>query len=131
MSDSPENNEYELDPSDLEEVYCIKHYYDIGDQQIYVKRVTGDIDATRAALYCQFMCEHWYGHDKMLTNLGVGSLLIQFYGFQHYCRTRAALVDMHTSRQTYCQQDAYNNLIQDSTLLRDGLRESMSPHVTG
>ena len=122
--------QYKLDTSDSTDVYCIKHFYDIGDQRIYVKRASGDTDAKRAALYCQFMCEEWFGPEKMLSNLGVASLLIAFYGYQHYCVASATTIDMHQDRTTFCG-DNYTQLIGDVTLHRDRLCEFMKPHVIG
>jgi hypothetical protein len=110
MNDAPEQNDYDLDPSDSIGVYCIEHFYDMGDQRIYIKRVSGDIDAKRAAIYCQFMCEEWFGHDKILTNLGVASLLVTFYGYQQYLASP-------------CE------MINDRTLYREKLYEFMQAHV--
>jgi uncharacterized cysteine cluster protein YcgN (CxxCxxCC family) len=120
--------QYELDMSDSIGIYCIEHFYDMGDQRIYIKRVSGDIDAKRAAIYCQFKCEEWFGSEKMLTNLGVASLLITFYGYQHYRMAPGTKIDMHADRVFFCG-DNYKELIGDQTLYREKLREYMESHV--
>jgi hypothetical protein len=130
MNDALEHNDYDLDPSDSIGVYCIEHFYDMADQRIYIKRVTGDIDAKRAAIYCQFMCEEWFGPEKTLTNLGVASLLITFYGYQHYMAVPGTTIDMYADRAEYCGEK-YQQIIDDASLHRKRLYEFMVPHVIG
>src|SRR5690606_41186437 len=54
-----------------------------------------------SALYCEFKCEEWFGADKMLTNLGIGSLLVTFYGFQHHSAGPYDEIDMYRDRSLY------------------------------
>jgi hypothetical protein len=100
----------------------------MGDQRIYIKRASGDIDAKRAAIHCQFMCEEWFGPEKNLTNLGVASLLITFYGYQHYMAVPGAKIDLYSDRAAFCGLQ-YNELLSDKTLYRENLRGYMEPHV--
>lgn len=81
-------------------IFCITHHYDVGDQNVYVRRITGDIDAKRAAIYCQFKAEEWLGEKKLLTNLGVAALLVTFYGYQHTSITDiCTVIDMYIERE--------------------------------
>lgn len=113
------------------QTFCIQHHYDIGDQRVYIRRYTGGVDAKRAAVYCQFKCEEWFGSAKMLTNLGVASLLVTFYGYQHTASMDGCnIIDMHVHREESCG-DKYYELIADTTLFRDKLKEYMEPHVIG
>lgn len=110
------------------ESYCITYFYGDGGAPAYIKRISGDVDARRAAVYCQFMCEEWFGPEKMLTNLGVASLLITFYGFQHHHGGPYDQIDMYSDRAAFCGLK-YNELLSDKTLHREKLREYMEPHV--
>lgn len=111
--------------------YCIKHRYDIGDQRVFVRRVTGDVDPVRAAVYLQFLCEEFFEGDKMLSNLGVAALLIAYFGFQHTAATTLCTeIDMYADREKMCGAECAA-LMADLTLHRDGLREAMAPHVAG
>lgn len=110
---------------------CIRHHYDIGDQRVFLRRLTGDVDAKRAAVYLQFKCEEWFGVEKMLTNLGVAALLVTFYGFQHGpADTICTDVDMYSDRERACGAP-HRELMADASLFREGLREAMAPHVIG
>lgn len=111
-----------------DEAYCITYYYGDGGAPVYVKRVSGDVDAKRAAIYCECKCEEWFGSDKMITNLGVGALLVTFYGFQHHSSGPYEKIDMYFDRSTYCGE-SYIKLITDENLHREKLREYMEPHV--
>lgn len=110
--------------ADKQKNYCVKHHYDIGDQQVFVRRVRGDVDPVKAAVYMQLLCEEWFGKSKMLTNLGVASLLVTFYGFQHGAATPLCTeIDMYFERE--------KRFIADASLHREGLRDAMAPHVVG
>lgn len=69
-----------------EDVFCVTHCYDMADMRVFIKRSRGCVDAFRAAAYCQFMCELWFGPHKILTNLGVASLMVALYGYQQTVR---------------------------------------------
>lgn len=111
--------------------FRIHHHYDIGNQDVYVERHEGVVDGKRAAIYCQFQCEEWFGHDAMLSNLGVGTLLCMFYGFRH--RAVAVLesateIDMYSDREKACGGLAFE-LLADPSLHRPGMREVMEKLV--
>lgn len=115
-------------------VIRITHYYDIGNQEVFVERQTGEVDAMRAALYSQFMCEEWFGEASVLTNLGVAAMLVMFYGYRQAAAEPAAMcradIDM------YCDREAalgalYDELMADPTLPRAGMREAMAQFVDG
>lgn len=111
--------------------YRISHRYDIGDQAVYINRREGDVDAKRAALYCQFMCEEWFGGGSILTNLGIAALLVAFYGFRHTASVpdeACTSIDMYSDREAACG-DLYFELMKDESLRRDGLKEYMAPHI--
>lgn len=110
------------------EAYCITYFYGDGGAPVYIKRISGDVDARRAAVYCQFMCEEWFGPEKMLTNLGIASLLITFYGFQHHHGGPYEKIDMYSDRAAL-RGEQYYELLSDKALHREKLREYMEPHV--
>ena len=110
--------------------YRIHHHYDIGNQDIYVQRITGSIDGKRAALYCEFQCEAWFGNDSMLSNLAVGALLCMFYGFRHMAVADSILeaateIDMFHDHQRMAGTD-YLELLADTTLHRPGMQDVMA-----
>lgn len=110
---------------------CITHHYDIGDQRVFLRRVAGTVDAKRAALYLQFRCEEWFGTSKMLTNLGIASLLVTHYGFQHAPATEVcSVIDMYSDREAACG-GLSAELVRDLSLYREGIREAMIPHLDG
>lgn len=113
---------------EAERNYRIHHHYDIGNQDVYVERRTGEIDGKRAALYCQFQCEEWFGYDAILSNLAVGALLCMFYGYRH--RAVAVLesateIDMYSDREKACGAPC-SELLADTSLHRIGMRETMA-----
>lgn len=139
LSDMPEHNDVNVvDEADIEdaindlflgeEAYGINYFYGDGGAPVYVIRITGNVDAKRAALYCQFKCEEWFGQEKMLTNLGIASLLITFYGFQYHHAGPFDEIDMYHDRSAFCGEK-YNELMSDAALFREKLREYMEPHV--
>jgi len=113
-------------------IVCIFHHYDIGDQSVYVSPRDASAPPTlRAALYCQIMCEEWFGEDRTLSNRALAALLVQLYGHRH-CppMPTAAVIDMHSDREALiCGNEAYLELLTDPSLVRDGLREVMTPYV--
>ncbi len=139
LIDMPEDDDVSLvDEADVEDsvndlfqredAYCITYFYGDGGAPVYIKRVTGNVDAKRAAIYCQFKCEEWFGHERMLTNLGVASLLITFYGFQYHHGGPYDDIDMYHDHSAFCGEK-YNELMLDAALQREKLREYMEPHV--
>jgi hypothetical protein len=112
----------------------IRHYYDVGDQAMFVFRTGATSpDTRRAALYCQFKCEEWFGEVSMLSNLGVAALLVAFYGHQQAPRFMdAPTVDMHEDREAVaCDAGAWRELVADPALAREGLQATMKPYVFG
>jgi hypothetical protein len=108
--------------------FRIHHHYDIGNQDIYVVCREGVVDGKRAALYCQFQCEVWFGFDAMLSNLAVGALLCMFYGFRHTAvavRESATEIDMYGDREKACGE-LYFELLADASLHRPEMREVMA-----
>lgn len=111
--------------------FRITHHYDIGNQDVYIERREGSVDAKRAALYCQFMCEEWFGEQAILSNLGIASMLITFYGFRHAASVPSescTTIDMHSDREAACG-GLYHELMDDASLQRERLREYMAPHI--
>lgn len=110
--------------------FRITHFYDIGDQSIFIERRKGDVDARRAAMYCQFMCEEWFGVPSIVTNLGIASALVAFYGFQHAAAEpdgACGVIDMHIDKEAANRQ--YHDIITDATLKREGLRDYLACHI--
>jgi hypothetical protein len=115
-------------------VVRIRHYYDVGDQDVFVFPTGASApDTRRAALYCQFKCEEWFGEVSMLSNLGVAALLVAFYGHQQAPRFMdAPTVDMHEDREALaCDESAWRELVADPALAREGLQAAMKPYVFG
>lgn len=107
---------------------CIYHHYDIGDQRVYVQRKTGNVDAKRAAVFCLFMAEEWFGPNFMASNLGIAACLCAFYGFRHTARTSMATdIDLHYDRERMCVNHV--DLMNDTSLHRAGLREFITPFL--
>lgn len=112
-----------------EACFCISHHYDIGDQRVYVERKTGNVDAKRAAVFCLFMAEEWFGPQSMVSNLGIAACLCAFYGFRHAARTLLASdLDLYYDRERMCGPGAAV-LMNDPELQRDGLREFITPLI--
>lgn len=104
----------------------ITHHYDIGNQDVFITRKTGDVNPLHAALYCQFMSEEWFGEGSSLTNLGIAAMLVMYYGFCHAAVTEdCQTIDMYSDREAACSP-LYGVLMADTSLHRDGLRESMT-----
>lgn len=112
-----------------ETIFRIRHHYAIGNQDVYVERRHGDVDAKRAALYCQFKCEEWIGHQFMLSNLAVAAMLVMFYGYGH-----AAVesdggftdIDMYSDRENACENGLSSELKADASLHHEGMREAVA-----
>lgn len=114
---------------DMEATFCISHHYDLGDQKVFVERKTGNVDAKRAAVFCLFMAEEWFGPHFMASNLGIAACLCAFYGFQHTARTSMATeLDLYYDRERMCGHHV--DLVEDTTLHRDGLREFITPFMS-
>ena len=109
--------------------YRITHHYDIGNQDVYVEHPTGDVDGLRVALYCWFKASEWFGDAALVSNLGIASLMVAFYGFQHCAKSLGTTIDLYADTER-CTGEEFKALMQDGTLYREGLREAMAPHVT-
>lgn len=130
--ESAESGFGELEREERESTFCIQHYYDIGDQRIYVREGRGcTVNARRAAIYCQFKCEEWFGSAAQLSNFGVAAMLIAFYRFDYAQPTEGAdVIDLYYDRERACG-DLWREMMADTTLARDGLRDAMRPFVEG
>ncbi|ODP35109.1 hypothetical protein [Pandoraea sp. ISTKB] len=109
--------------------YRITHHYDIGNQDVYVDDPSGKLDGKRVALYCWFKACEWFGMSALVSNLGIASALVALYGFRHNAtHPFATTVDLYHDAEGY---GAYDALMNDPSLHRDGLRELLAPHVDG
>lgn len=121
---------------ELEEwtVYRIFHAMDLGDFSVFVSPKDGAPDTRRAALYCQFKAEAWFGDEVMLSNLGIASLLVQFYDHQPAPRVQGLrpewFIDLYSDREAACGEE-WHELMADETLVRPGLKRAMHPFLTG
>jgi hypothetical protein len=106
----------------------ITHHYDVGNQDVFVTRRSGDVDPLRAALYCQFKSEEWFDEPSALTNLGIAAMLVMHHGFRQAAATDdddCQIIDMYREREAACGP-RYDELMADASLHREGLRESMA-----
>ena len=103
--------------------FCISHFYDIGDQRVFIQSNGGDVDIVRAAVYCEAMCGEWFGHARMLSNLGVAALLVMFYGCKHI-----AVLDSYTSIDMHKDVERLaRDVMADPSLVREGMKQAMAP----
>lgn len=131
----PEYEETDTDLAPLEgdgrRTYRITHYYNIGDQDVYVEHPTGEVDGMRVALYCWYKANEWFGPGAILSDLGTASLMVAFYGFRHCAATPCSTtVDLYADSNGI-GAEKYQELMSDPTLFREGLREAMAPHIEG
>jgi len=113
----------------IQTCFRLSHHYDIGDQSIYIERKTGAVDAKRAAVYCVFMSEEWYGRERLISNLGIAACLCAFYGFRHAAVTPLSTrIDLYYDKERMCGP-GYVEMMKDKSLNRDGLREFMAPFI--
>lgn len=109
--------------------YAITHHYDIGDQRVYVEATGADsADPKRAISYLVWMCDEWYGHRLMLSNLGAAAMLVVFYGYQHAASCACEIVDMYSDTEGRGPA-IYQEILQDVTLHRPGLKAAMQPYL--
>lgn len=108
--------------------FRITHHYDIGNQDVFVERAEGDVNGLRAALFCWFKACEWFGDSAMVSNLGIASLLVTFYGFRHCAVSQTCTtVDLYADAE---RVENYDALMSDPSLDREGLRAAMQPHVS-
>lgn len=108
------------------EVYRISHYYQIGDQDVFVESET---DPTEAAVFCQFTVETADHDDRCVSNLGIAAALVNFYGCSHCAASDDAIkIDMYSERERLCGK-WYRNEFDKSYFQREGLYEYLMPHV--
>lgn len=124
----------ELDGLDGWTVYRIFHAMEVGDFSIFVAPKDGAPDTRRAALYCQFKAEEWFGDEVMLSNLGVASLLVQFYDHLPAPRLQSLrpewFIDLYSDREAACGEE-WHELMADQSLVRPGLKRAMHPFLMG
>lgn len=132
MCDGPSDDEiagWELQRrEEREKNFRIYHQFDIGNQDVYIERHAGSVDGKRAAVYCQFQCEAWFGVSAILSNLAVAALLCMFYGFRHRAVAvidASTAIDMYSDREKACGELAAE-LLADVSLHRSGMREVMA-----
>ena len=122
------------DDQDLGPVYRIFHAMDLEDFSVFVAPKDGAPDTRRAALYCQFKAEEWFGDEVMLSNLGVASLLVQFYSHEQAPRLRDLrpewFIDLYGDREAVCGRP-WRELMADQSLARQGLKRAMHPFLMG
>ena len=139
MMDSDFDELHVLDGTDDDEldgwmVYRIFHAMDLGDFSVFVAPKDGAPDTRRAALYCQFKAEEWFGDEVMLSNLGVASLLVQFYDHLPAPRLQSLrpewFIDLYGDREAACGEECHE-LMADQSLVRPGLKRAMHPFLMG
>lgn len=108
-------------------IFRITHHYDIGNQDVYVEDPTGEVDGRRVALYLWFKACEWFGYAKLISNLGIASVMVTSYGFRH-CAVHPfpTTVDLYADAEGFA---GYEELMSDAALHRDGLKEALAPHV--
>lgn len=115
-------------------VYRIFHGLELGDFSVYVAPLVGAPDTRRAALYCQFKAEEWFGVEVVLSNLGVASLLVQFYDHEQAPRLPELgskyYIDLYGDREAACGQQ-WRELMADESLARPGLKRAIHPFLMG
>ena len=115
------------------EVFCIKHYYNIGDQRVFIKRKNGNISPVRAAVYCQFLAEQIFSEDACVSNFGIAAALIHFYGFRTFPRVsenyeKCTIIEMYEARDCLCGH-FHAELMNDASLHRDGMKPFLEPFL--
>ncbi|MEC4877599.1 hypothetical protein MXF29_18565 [Pseudomonas sp. NC26] len=111
------------------EIVCIWHRYDVGEQQQYLQSITGESLARRAALYCQLMAELWFGSAVQVSTCGIAEAL---YGYEKVSAQQPySIVDLYQVRVTAILAGYHEDLVNDSTLERTGLRDFLEPYVLG
>ena len=105
--------------------YKICHGLDRGNMSVFVASKT---DPTRAAVYCQFMAEDWYGHETTLSNLAVANALVSLYDcwLAEEC-SKAITIDMYAARETL-NGEWYLSLM-NGEYDRDSLKSLLEPHI--
>lgn len=115
------------------EIFCITHYYNIGDGRIFIWRKSGNISPVRAAVYCQFLAEDSYGVDVCVSNFGIAAALIVFYGFSDFPiinenYEKCTVIDMFGDRERLCGEQ-YTFIMNDKSFHRDGLKQFLEPFI--
>mgnify|MGYP003377895436 CR=1 FL=1 len=133
--DSDFDDDHEADEGlDGRTVYRIFHAMEVGDFSVFVAPKDGAPDTRRAALYCQFKAEAWFGDEVMLSNLGVASLLVQFYDHLPAPRLQSLrpewFIDLYGDREAACGEECHE-LMADQSLVRSGLMRAMHPFLMG
>lgn len=126
-SDAAEGADNPFPPNVNDKAIRVTHHYDIGNQDVFVERRTGDVDPVRAAIYCQFKAEEAAG-DREVMNLGIAAALVAFYGFVHCAECECPTVDLYKDREAFCGQ-GHADLMADASLHREGLGEFLQRFV--
>ncbi|MGF6996826.1 hypothetical protein [Paraburkholderia sp. GAS32] len=109
-------------------VYRITHYYQIGDQDVYVTDPTGEKNGKEIAAYIFGWACEWHGHGNLISNLGIAAMMVQFYGFIHCAKDEdATTVDMYWD----CQGNDFLTILNNETYERNTLRKAVVPFING
>lgn len=89
---------------------------------VFLRRVEGNINPIRAAVFCEFKVEEWFQPESMLLTEGVATLLVRFYGFifsEHLHDAKLIDIDWYSWRDRFCPPERYGPLMHDTRLYRD------------
>lgn len=91
-------------------------------REIFLRRVEGNINPIRAAIFCEFKVEKWFQPESTLLTEGVATLLVRFYGFifsEHLHDAKLIDIDWYSWRDRFCPPERYGPLMHDTRLHRD------------
>lgn len=104
----------------------------VSEQQQYLLNITGESLASRAALYCQLKAEMWFGSAVQVSTCGIAEALSALYGYEKVSAQQPySIVDLYQVRETAVLAGNHEDLVNDSTLERTGLRDFLEPYVLG
>ena len=109
-------------------VYRITHTYQIGNQDVFI---SSEHDPTDEAIYLQFIAEtHPKGkNENIVSNLGIASALVHFYGCKHCAYSEnAKTIDLHLDRERRCGEWWIKNE-KNSPYSREGLFQYLEKHI--
>lgn len=89
---------------------------------VFLRKVEGNINPIRAAVFCEFKVEEWFQPESTLLTEGVATLLVRFYGFifsEHLHDAKLIDIDWYSWRDRFCPPERYGPLMHDTRLHRD------------
>lgn len=97
--------------------FCLTFSHSYIKDDVYIANF-GDIDAIRAAVYCQFMYEIHCDIAGILSNVEIAALLCMFYGF-YGCgqEEKCTIIDMYAEREKFVGR--CDELINDTFMYRE------------